>query len=372
MQTTKTSRSRRIVIALLFPLLFLLTACEFKMDFTIHEDDTGAATMVMGIPKDESLGLDTLSCDELAEEMKDAPGGASDYVSMEDVSDDSTLRCKFVTEPQPLSAMNGDGLTIEREGDNFVVEITPDSSMSDPGVLGGGFTFEVAFHFPGEVESVETTVPESDYTVSGNEVVFTDINVFMNETTITAKAKQPGLLGGGASGTDSGSSAVGGSSGSNAIWWIVGIIVVLIVVGVIAYFVMKSKRNNNPTPGQTQPSGYPPAQQGAYPGAQPYAQGGAYPAQPQAQPGAADGAQPYPPAPNHNPGSSPYPQAGGYSPYPASPDSAAPAGGQTYQPPAVGPDSTPMNTAHAEENQQPNTPNESDQSDSSTQWRMEP
>lgn len=238
MDSTKPSRSRRIVIALLFPLLFLLTACEMSMEVNVHEDDTASTTMLMAVPKDESLGLGDLSCDQLAAEAKQQAGG--DDVTVEDQSDDQNIRCKISGKPEPIDKMNNEGFTIKRDGDQFVVHIEQDPSMQDMGMLGGAFKVEVAFHFPGPVQEVNTSLPDDAYTISGNSVTFTSIDVFAAETTITADA----------------------GSGGSAMWWILGVVIVLIILAIIAVVVMKKKKSASPAQGAANVDAAPPVAPG--------------------------------------------------------------------------------------------------------------
>lgn len=224
MESTKTPRSRRIVAALLFPLLFLLTACELSMDVTVNEDDTAATSMVMALPKDGPLPVDDMNCDQLAAEMKNEAGGED--VTVEDQSDDEFLRCKMTGKAEPISELGDQGFKISREGDNYVVAIEPDESMGDMGMLGAGMKVTVAFHFPGAVQKVDTTLKAEDYTIDGNTVTFTSLDFFGAGTTITAAAS-----GGGASAT---------------LWWILGIVLVLIILAIIAVVVMKKKQGAAP------------------------------------------------------------------------------------------------------------------------------
>lgn len=303
METLQTSPFRRLIGLLLLPLFFFLTACEMHANINVNEDNTAAVDMTFSVEKELLPG--NVSCDDLAKQMEDEMGEGG---TVTDQSDDKNFACKMSTPAQPFDKLDEKTFKITREGDDFVVNVKPEGQLDDAQAMMGAIDASVSFTFPGAVKKVDTSIPESDYQISGNTVKFTNMNFYENETTITANATTGG--------------------GSSTMWWILGIVALLIIAAIIAVVLMKKKK---PATAQQQAPG---AQAPSFDGSNnPYAA-------PTNQAGAAPYGTPQDaPAPYGAPqqGSAPYgaPQDGS-APYGAPQDGSAPQAGP-YDAPTGGP-----------------------------------
>lgn len=297
----------RLALVVLLPLTLILAACEVAIQFDVREDNTATMEMVMALPKELAEMSDgSVSCEALAEDI-----GEDDNVVVTDESTDRELRCVMKSvEPQPIEATDGGGVQVTRSGDEFITHIPADPSVAADT---GGFAaeFSATFTYPGAVQNVETTLPDSDYTITGNQVRFTSIDFFNADTVITASADPATAAGtkptappspevdespsaevsSAPSAEDTSPAATQhstpvaapASEGDHTVWWVGGIIVALFAGGAITFAVMRAKQQRaglqprqsavaggvEPTAGTQMPQGsayaggtYPPAQPG--------------------------------------------------------------------------------------------------------------
>lgn len=263
MKHQPSSPLRRLLTALVLPLVLVLAACEVTLDFEVSENDTVNLEMVMSLPKAlaEAAGEEA-TCDALTADMP-----PDENLVVEDRSTDEQLRCVMrMAEPEPISNTNG-GVRIDRDGDTFVTTIKADPEMVEGAEdeFGGlAPNLAVTFHYPGPVTDVDTTLPDSDYTISGNEVSFHTLAFFGADTTITAQATSgdaeseptteatPDAQ---ASDDTTQSSAPASAtsddqddSNSNW-WWLIGIIVAAVVVVAVIVYQLRKNRHAGQQPG---------------------------------------------------------------------------------------------------------------------------
>lgn len=220
MQTVTTLRFRRVLWALIFPLLLILTGCEMHTEVQVNEDNTAAVNVTVSGEKD--LLPQSVSCDDVAKEFAHQFG---DGATVTDESGDNLLTCKLSSMAQSIKKLQHLNVDVTRADDEFVVKATPHEDIAEMKALLGAADFSFAFTFPGAVTKVVTAIPDTDYEIAGNKVTFTDLNFYENDTTITA----------------------GASAGNGSVtWWIVAIVAVLIIAAIIVWALTK-KRQSSPS-----------------------------------------------------------------------------------------------------------------------------
>src|SRR5690625_759280 len=122
-------RRSRLMALLTLPLLLLLAGC-FRMDLavTINSDDTAEVSMEL---QDQSgfATRDELNCSDFENEIV---GGDAADVTVEEIGEEGSLGCR-VTGSGTIADMDGDGMTIVKEGDNYVFTFEGDESMNEIG-----------------------------------------------------------------------------------------------------------------------------------------------------------------------------------------------------------------------------------------------
>lgn len=273
MDTSVPHLGKRLLIALLLPLLAVLAGCKMTMDITVAEDDTLDLSMSVVVPRDlaEDFG-DTPNCDELMSDLTDG----DDTFIVEDQSTDSEIRCLMrAPEPVPIAEMaNDDTMAITHEGSSFHVKVIADPAMADMEAsmdelkeLGFAPNFEVTYTFPGQVQSVTTALPDDAYQIDGEQVVFTSWDFFGVDTEIVADdhpaAPTKEATQSTAEDSETSPAAVNddNADSSTSVWiWIVVALVIVALVITIIVLVMKNRKQQRALPQnpQPQPGDYPP------------------------------------------------------------------------------------------------------------------
>ncbi|SEJ66782.1 LppM family (lipo)protein [Demequina mangrovi] len=153
------SRTLRTLALAVVATLTLSGCLKMEMSFTLHEDDTVDGSIVMAIQKGvgEAMGM---SDEDLLAEL-DAEGSFEDIEggSVEPYDDGEFAGTTVTFTGQPLSEISeeDEGITIVREGDEFVVGGEFDTGGEDMSMLTGA-TMTLAVTFPGEVSEHNGTL----------------------------------------------------------------------------------------------------------------------------------------------------------------------------------------------------------------------
>jgi hypothetical protein len=218
-------------------MALLLSGCiKLTMDLQVNSDDTVSGTVQLGIQK-ELLELSGGSIEDIfgsdSPFPSDAPG-----VTVEEFDDGEFAGQQFNFEAVPIaefqSSGDADALSIERQGDTFVVSGVLDMSSGLSGATGAlGTTGQELFEsadirirmtFPGDVQ-------EASGTIDGNSVTW--------EPTFGERLEISAI----ASAIDDGDAEGGGGGGDSSSTTIILIIVAVVIVAVIvAFFVMRGRR----------------------------------------------------------------------------------------------------------------------------------
>ena len=283
----KATSTRGLVLALVLPLLVLLSGCvKFDATSTIGSDDKISASVTLAVQDDYSFGVDQL-CETTLGSM--LPGGQSSSYSQGGytgctVSVQGVAISTFATTPF---------LTIKHENGQYSFELSSSVASAVGGSSGAGLVFDsfsFAVTFPGEV-----LTHSGSSTVSGTTVTWTDADDLLSGDGLQATSKE------------SGGWSLGGMLP------ILGIAAAVLVLGTGAFVLMRRKpaaAAQQPYPAQNAP--YQPqasAQQQWLPTqqTQPYPGPSAYPTQQYptqqypAQPTQQYPAQPYDPGPSAYP-----------------------------------------------------------------------
>lgn len=200
------SRGRFMSLALLGAAALTLSGCmRMQVDMTVAEDDTVDGTVVFAFQESilELMGDDA---DSLFAEMDFE---SDQGVTVADYEQDGFVGKEYTFAATPLADFNSDGgLTITREGDEFVVagqmDLQGDSGEEVPGMEGmlDSFDISITLAFPGEVTS-------SNGEITGNSVTWKP--VYGEANPLEARA-----------------GATGGGSGLGLI---LGIVAAVVVIG---------------------------------------------------------------------------------------------------------------------------------------------
>ncbi len=264
------SRSRRLGVALLTPLVLLLSACGAQISFTIHDDDTFELTMLVW----DDTGSGTLTKDTCTES---AMGGSSGFPSGTKptytfTDHNGAPACEIKTAKAPISSGNKD-LTITHADGRYTFLMSHsaiENMKKDPQTAAALnlFPVELRVTFPGEVTEVS-----GNGTKEGNTAVWSkmaeetgDLKAVGLDGKPTAPADKDGSSAAGSSSTSSTS-----SGSSSTLWIVLGVVGALVAVGVIVAVVVASRRRSKRQAAAqaAYPSSYAPQQ--GYP--QPAAQG---------------------------------------------------------------------------------------------------
>jgi len=242
---------------------------------TINSDETAQVSMEV---QDQSgfATRDQLDCSDFEDEVV---GGEGAQVTVEEIGEEGSLGCR-ITGTGAIADMDGEGMSIVKDGDNYVFTFEGDESMdpADFSQLPGGMEPEISISvtFPGAVVSAD-----DNGEISGNTVRWSGLETFAQ------------------GGTATGSAVAGGGGGGNAVIWIVlGVVVLLAIVAIIILLAMRKKGSNAPGgPGGPAGPGGPGGPTGyGGPGAAGYQPGGGQ-----------GGVPPVPPAPGQTPPAQPMP-----------------------------------------------------------------
>ena len=213
------SRSRRLGVALLTPLVLLLSACGAQIGFTIHDDDTFELTMLVW----DDTGSGTLTKDTCTESAMGGssglPSGTKPTYTFTDHN--GAPACEVKTAKAPISSGNKD-LTITHADGRYTFLMSHsaiENMKKDPQTAAALnlFPVELRVTFPGEVTEVS-----GNGTKEGNTAVWKAANKETSELR-----------------------AVGADKGGSAVLWIVlGVVGALVVVGVIVAVVVASRRRS--------------------------------------------------------------------------------------------------------------------------------
>ncbi len=252
------SKALRTASLAIVTALALSGCLKMEMNYTLNEDDTVDGSIVMAIEKGvgESMGMsdeDLLAEMGTEESFDDIEGG-----TVEAYDDGDYVGTKVTFEGEPLASLEEQdaGITIVRDGDEYVVGGTFDTGEEDMSMLTGA-TMTLAVTFPG-------AIADSNGTVEGNTVTW-DLLDAPDE--LMAR----------------GSATAGGSGLPVWIWGVLGAVVLAAVAGAV---IIVTRRNAPATVGSAPVEGVveaPPAPEAASfapPAADDAAEGFAPPAPP--------------------------------------------------------------------------------------------
>ncbi|WP_062389089.1 LppM family (lipo)protein [Demequina iriomotensis] len=205
------SRTLRTLALAVVATLALSGCLRMEMSFTLHEDDTVDGAMLIAIEKGvgEAMGM---SDEDLLSEL-DAESGLDgvDGATVEPYDDGDYVGQTITFENQPLDATDAvdSGLTITREGDEFIVtgEGASAEDLEQMGELPGA-VITMSVTFPGEVT-------EHNGTLEGTTVTW---DMLDSPAELSAR----------------GGATVGGGGLPTALWVAIGAVVIAAVaVGVV-------------------------------------------------------------------------------------------------------------------------------------------
>ncbi|MDO8122654.1 hypothetical protein Q6346_15200 [Isoptericola sp. b490] len=188
-----------------------LTGCmKITTDLTLKPDNTGSMSMVMAISDEfaQSMGMDPQEMwDQMGSDMAtDAPEGAD----QQPYAEDGYTGVRYTLAEAPIDQLSTPDLTIERDGDDYVVTGTMDLSDTGSGVdtsatedpttqaFLDSFVVEVSVTFPG-------AVGENNGTVDGNTVTWRPPYGEVTEMSARGSAVPGGSAGAGSEATTSAS-----------------------------------------------------------------------------------------------------------------------------------------------------------------------
>ncbi|MCV2395371.1 hypothetical protein OEB99_13725 [Actinotalea sp. M2MS4P-6] len=303
------ARRRVVAIGVAAASVLALSGCmKTQYDIALNPDDTASLSVVLAISDEFAESMDTDPQDMFDEYDlgSDAPEGASS----EPYAEDGYTGMRYTVENAPLSAVSNEELTIERDGDEFVVsgsvDLTDEEGMdttdtSDPmtQMFLDTFVMEYSVTFPGAVSdhngtldgtTVTWTPPYGEVTelsargsaIAGGEASPTEEATAEPTDEVTAEPAEEVT----AEPIDAGDDAT--SSGSGFPWWIL-IVAAVVLAAAVTGIVLLARRGGSGTAGPT--TSLPPA------GAAPEGQWQAAPAPGYAPPPPPPGAQPMAPPP---------------------------------------------------------------------------
>lgn len=197
---------KTLKVAAAAALALSLTGCmRMHVNVDVKADDTASGSVIMAF-SDEIIEQSGMSIDDLMAGMESDPdmggGIAPEGSTEEDYSEDGYTGKKYTFQAEPIGeSFNDDGMSITREGDEFVVkgnmDMTDDTGevdMSDPmtAQMMASMDVAVSFTFPGEVIS-------SNGQIDGNKVTW--IAKIGEENPMEARASA--IEGGGAAPSES-------------------------------------------------------------------------------------------------------------------------------------------------------------------------
>ena len=227
MHTTLRTGLRVLTVA---GLALLLSGCiKAHQILTLNPDDTIDGSFIVGVSK-ELVDLTGQDPNALLEQMTATDSPLPEGVDFEtsDFDDGDYVGKEFSFSGVSLEAFNANGeITVDRDGDDFVVEGAAD--MTDPGEgvdlndpttqqLMESIDVKVQITFPGPVS-------ESNGEVEGNTVTWTPALGEANEIHAVGSAI---------------------ASGGGSLLWII-LAASIVVIGLIVFFVRKSSMSGGPT-----------------------------------------------------------------------------------------------------------------------------
>ena len=223
------TRRRIISAAALGVAALALSGCmRMQVDAAVTENDTINGTVVMAM-SDEVLALAGDSADDIwgDNDFEDAEGA-----TVEDYAQDGFTGKKYTFKDTPLADFGSEGMSITRDGDEFVVDGNLDMTDLGEDMQGmEGFMesldVSVSFTFPGKIIEANDTA-----TVTGNTVSW------------KAAPGEANLLQARASATSGSSLPIG---------LIIGIVAAVVVVGAVIAILLVNRRKDQGAPVEAAP-----------------------------------------------------------------------------------------------------------------------
>jgi len=160
------SRSRRLGVALLTPLVLLLSACGAQISFTIHDDDTFELTMLVW----DDTGSGTLTKDTCTESAMGGssgfPSGTKPTYTFTDHNGDPA--CRISARGIPVSEFSGSNNSMSITHNDRKFDVTVPSGDASAKALYDDSDSSYSVTFPGKVTDADGGK------VEGNKVTFAD------------------------------------------------------------------------------------------------------------------------------------------------------------------------------------------------------